>query len=352
MPLYDALARLTLQVDNIAIETLELKTKSGWLRKSSRVRLRGKGFEGVGEDVTYQPGEHRRLFALETKSLCVRDSFDRWTRRLDKHGGMNRRAADPKAALYRRWAFESAAIDLALKQAGLSFAEVLRRKPKPLRYVVSTTFNPESSFSGLERLRAFDQTMKFKIDAHEGWDESLIARLHKFGGVATVDLKGQYKGPFEGMPAELKHYQRLFDGFPNAIMEDPSLDKDFLKLVQKFKRRVSFDANICSLSDILALPFEPKHLNLKPSRFGRLCEYLRVVEYCQARDISIYAGGQFELDVGRDHIQYLASLFHPDAPNDCSPRAFHGQDWPDSTPKPMFIPPIAETGFCFKPPVK
>ena len=40
--------------------------------------------------------------------------------------------------------------------------------------------------------------------------------------------------------------------------------------------------------------------------------------------MELYGGGQFELSVGRDHIQALASLFYPDGPNDVAPRDFHG----------------------------
>jgi hypothetical protein len=33
----------------------------------------------------------------------------------------------------------------------------------------------------------------------------------------------------------------------------------------------------------------------------------------------MYGGGFGELGVGRHQIQYLASLFHPDTPNDVAP---------------------------------
>jgi len=43
-----------------------------------------------------------------------------------------------------------------------------------------------------------------------------------------------------------------------------------------------------------------------------------------ARDgLGAYGGGQYEIGPGRGQIQYLASLFHPDAPNDTSPVAYH-----------------------------
>ena len=37
----------------------------------------------------------------------------------------------------------------------------------------------------------------------------------------------------------------------------------------------------------------------------------------------MYGGGQFELGPGRGQIQHLASLFHPDAPNDVAPKEYN-----------------------------
>ena len=60
-------------------------------------------------------------------------------------------------------------------------------------------------------------------------------------------------------------------------------------------------------------------VNIKPSRLGGLRNLLDAYDYCAERGIGNYGGGQFELGVGRGQIQYLASLFHPDAPNDVAP---------------------------------
>jgi hypothetical protein len=38
---------------------------------------------------------------------------------------------------YRQWAFEAAALDLALRQAGLRFDEMVGRTPEPVHFVVS-----------------------------------------------------------------------------------------------------------------------------------------------------------------------------------------------------------------------
>src|SRR3982751_5581103 len=52
---------------------------------------------------------------------------------------------------YRRWAFESAALDLALRQSGLSLQDAVGRAAQPVTFVVSTRI---ADFSGLAALRA------------------------------------------------------------------------------------------------------------------------------------------------------------------------------------------------------
>ena len=66
-----------------------------------------------------------------------------------------------------------------------------------------------------------------------------------------------------------------------------------------------------------------KAINSKPSRFGSLQELLAIYEYCDANGIAIYGGGQGELECGRGQIQYLASLFHADTPNDVAPSGYN-----------------------------
>ena len=48
--------------------------------------------------------------------------------------------------------------------------------------------------------------------------------------------------------------------------------------------------------------------------------------------IGCYGGGQSELSVGRGQIQYLASLFHADAPNDVAPAGFNLPEPPPDLP--------------------
>jgi hypothetical protein len=86
-------------------------------------------------------------------------------------------------------------------------------------------------------------------------------------------------------------------------------------------------------------------VNLKPSRLGSIKALLGAYDFCAERDIGAYGGGQFELGPGRGQIQYLASLFHPDTPNDTSPSGFHVADPPPGLGTSPLAPVPSATGF-------
>ena len=89
---------------------------------------------------------------------------------------------------------------------------------------------------------------------------------------------------------------------------------------------MTWDAVIHSVEDVEALPFPPRALNCKPSRFGSIRELFRFYDHCAERGISLYGGGQFELGPGRGQIQYLASLLHPETPNDVAPGGYNSPE--------------------------
>ena len=110
---------------------------------------------------------------------------------------------------------------------------------------------------------------------------------------------------------------------------------------------MTWDAPIHSVDDVLALEWEPRMVNIKPSRVGSLAELGRAYDFCAERGIGAYGGGQTELGVGRDHIQYLAALFHPDTPNDVAPRGFNSPQLPDGMPESPIEIDAAPAGFRF-----
>jgi hypothetical protein len=230
---------------------------------------------------------------------------------------------------YRRWAFESAALDLALRQAGTNLAAVLGREPRPLNFVNSMRlagFSPEEKSTikpVLDRLAIYP-TLRFKLDPFNDWDDELIAALANTGAVDSLDLKGFYKGTPVDVITDPELYAKLIETFPDAWLEDPDVTDETRPLLDPVHERVTWDAPIHSIADIEAMPWSPpKTVNVKPSRFGPISNLFAAYDYCEERGIGAYGGGQTELGPGRGQIQYLASIFHPDTPNDVAPSGYN-----------------------------
>jgi hypothetical protein len=217
---------------------------------------------------------------------------------------------------YRRWAFESAALDLALRQAGRSFADAVGRVYRPVRFVASTR-------SEIEPYLALNPDLEFKLDVEADWDRSLMERLAATGRVRVLDLKAYYRGTSVDLVPDPELYRGAAETFPDAVIEDPWLEDGCREALAGAEGRLSFDAPIHSWRDVEKLPLEPRWLNIKPSRFGTPGQLLECIEECEARGIRTYGGGQFELGPGRRQIQRLASAFYADAPNDVAPSAYN-----------------------------
>ena len=177
---------------------------------------------------------------------------------------------------YRRWAYESAALDLALRQSGASLHEALGRDPKPVTFVCSTrlsSFGDEDSRSTTEPVRRrLDKypTLRFKLDPENDWDAELIAELAEIAGVDVLDLKGHYRGTPVDVETDPELYRAVAEAFPSAYLEDPDLNDETRPVLEPHADRVTWDAPLHSLADIEALEREPRAINSKPSRFGSL----------------------------------------------------------------------------------
>src|SRR6185312_5288023 len=159
--------------------------------------------------------------------------------------------------------------------------------------------------------------LEFKVDPIPGeWDEEHIDALAATGRVRVCDLKALYVGTPVDTSPDAAFHKLIAERFPDAVLEDVSLEPDVLAALDGARDRISFDAPIHSLADVDALPLRIKHLNIKPSRFGPLARLFECIDASLERGVELYGGGQFELGVGRAQIQEIASLFYPDTPND------------------------------------
>jgi hypothetical protein len=224
---------------------------------------------------------------------------------------------------YRRWAYESAALDLALRQAGTTLAAAVGREPRPVTFVVSMNLGAPPSTARVRSILERYPGTRFKLDARSDWTDEVFEELAALGVVDSVDLKGAYSGTPVDQGPDPVLYRRVAETFPDAWIEDPALTPETDAVLEPHRDRITWDAPIHSVGDIEGLPFPPKTVNVKPSRFGSLQALCAAYDYCEERDIGAYGGGQFELGPGRGQIQYLASLFHPDGPNDTAPGGFN-----------------------------
>src|ERR1700754_647105 len=120
--LWERLAGLSLVVDGYGLERLDA---DDYERTTIQYRLAGGGTDGVGEDIGlfdettaayFDAGPYLDLVGGWTLAIFVEHlaTVDQW------------RGVSPEwemARSWRNWAFESAALDLALRQAGLTLPD-------------------------------------------------------------------------------------------------------------------------------------------------------------------------------------------------------------------------------------
>jgi L-alanine-DL-glutamate epimerase-like enolase superfamily enzyme len=348
---YERIAGLPVAIESFELEGLEQALGAEFTRYTTQIRLRGDGEEGIGEDVTYDGIDHANLQAAGGSLPLTGDhTIDSFSRRLEELELFPDPPVREMSHDYRRWAFESAALDLALRQAGRSLADALGREPRPVNYVVSMrlgawhTDEPDTT-EKLNRVLSMYPTTRFKLDPTKWWTAELIQELVDTGAVDSVDLKGMYKGTPVDLDTDPELYRRVVEAFPNAWIEDPDINDETRPVLEPHKDRVTWDAPIHSVADIEAREWKPKMVNIKPSRFGPLSRLMETYDYCEREGIGAYGGGQTELGVGRGHIQYLASLFHPDTPNDTAPGGFNMMQTPEGLPTSPLEPRIDPAGF-------
>jgi L-alanine-DL-glutamate epimerase-like enolase superfamily enzyme len=343
---WSALADLPLDVDGYDLEPLHAEVTSGFTRVTTVVRLRGGGEEGLGEDVGYEPQDHAALHAAGRPwPLAGRWTLESFSRRLDEIDLWPEPPHWEQSRNHRRWGLESAALDLALRQSGRTLTAALGREPSPVTFVVSLRLPEPPTAEPVLRWLARDATLRFKLDPTPSWDAALVEELADTGAVDTVDLKGAYERTVVDNAADPALYRRVAEGFPGAWIEDPRLTPETEEVLRPYRARVTWDAVIHSVADVDALPFPPRMVNVKPSRFGTLRALLECHDALAARGIGAYGGGQFELGPGRGQIQYLASLFHPGTPNDVAPRGYNEPVPPRSLPRSPLAPAPADAGF-------
>jgi L-alanine-DL-glutamate epimerase-like enolase superfamily enzyme len=351
MSTFDLLADLPLEVDGYQLQGLHASVSSGFERLTTVVHLQGGGLEGLGEDVVYDAGDQTALQeAGPVHDLSGSYSLGEFCERID---GLDLFGSEPEhgdvSRLYRRWTFHSAALDLALRQAQQPLHEVLGREARPLTFVVSLRLGEPATLTPvLSRLEHYPD-LRFKLDATSSWTPEVVSGLVATRAVDSIDFKALYHGTVVDTAPDPVLYERVVEAFPDAWLEDPDVVTEATsRALAQVHDRITWDAPIHSIADIEALPFAPRMVNLKPSRIGGLPNLCATYDYCAGHGIDAYGGGQFELGPGRGQAQYLASLFHADAPNDLAPVGFNQAEPAAGLPTSPLAPAPEPVGFRWR----
>jgi L-alanine-DL-glutamate epimerase-like enolase superfamily enzyme len=344
---YSRVAELPLWIEHCELLPLARDTSSGFTKVSTVVRLTGHGHAGEGEDVTWdqidQIEQLRR--AGDLSWLRGRRTMEEFSTLLGLADLFPVEPIRDSARFYRRWAFESAALDLALRQNGLSLHDAVGRAAKPVTFVVSMRIADPVGLAPLRALRELDSRLRFKLDPSASWNDDLLAELGALACVDVVDMKGLYRNATVAMDPDPDLYRRVFEGLPEAWIEDPAATDHTIELLDRHRDRITWDEPIHSVADIEALPWPPRLLNLKPARFGSVRRLFEAYDHCSAHGVGAYGGGMFEQGPGRGQLQYLASLFHPDGPNDLAPVEYNLQLPAGELPRSPLQPEPHQTGF-------
>ena len=153
-----------------------------------------------------------------------------------------REPARPASREYRRWAFESAALDLALRQAGLSLGEALGLPYRPVRFVVSTRLDirPWLALYPEPAVQARPHGRLGRRPDRRAWPRT--------GSVRIVDFKAYYAGRHVGRPARRAPCTAPgWPRFPTRSSKTPPPTAAPPALVRAAARRLSWDAPIHSL---------------------------------------------------------------------------------------------------------
>ena len=344
--LWPRLAGLSLVIEGCEYDRLHAVLAHEFERITTHVRLVGAGADGMGEDVSVFREDGTALH--ETRPPLPLEG--EWTLEdFCEHLAALELWPEPPewdvALRFRNWAFESAALDLALHQAGLPLHGVLGLEPQPVRFVNSLGLGKEPSIEPVRRRLARAPGVRFKLDAEATWTPTLVNEVAATGAVDTIDFKGQYGFEVKDPEALGALYDQVLAAFPDAYLEDPHDLPEISQRLSDHLDRVSYDSPIRNAEDIGATPLAARVVNVKPARIGRLQALFEVYARCARERRPMYGGGMGELGVGRGQIELLAALFHADAPNDVAPSAYNEDAPTGSLPASPLVPRPEAAGF-------
>ena len=276
MSTYSLIAGLPVVVDSYELEGLEQAVSSDFVRRTTVVRLRGAGEEGVGEDVDLRRRRPARGFQAAGPVLDLAgDAHARLAL-----GPVRGPARSPPLGLRERRARPRAPpgrADACTTCSGASRSRSPSSSPPSLPD--GTPGAPARRCPG----------MRFKLDPR-----ATGTRRSSTSSPRSTRRRGRLQG---GVQLARRHertpppslYRLVVEALPDALIEDPDVtDPEKAAILEPHRDRITWDALIHSVADVDALPFPPKVLNSKPSRFGSVPRAVRLLRHlCRARDRAV-----------------------------------------------------------------
>jgi hypothetical protein len=331
--LWERIAGLELVVEGYTLERLQSHE-----RITTLFVLSGAGETGSSEEIGLPESQDALAAAgpyLELAGTWTLEGFCDHLATLDQF--KDQEIEWELARNWRNWALEAAALDLALRQAGLTLPSALALEPRPLRFVNSLGLGDPPSVERIARRVALNPTVGFKLDAEVSWTPEIVGELATLDRVRTVDFKGRYGMEVPDTDTLVAMYRAVLDAFPDALLEDPHDLPEIDAVLEPVRDRVSFDAPITRVADITT-----RTINVKPTRIGGLRPLFEIYEHCAANGIAMYGGGMGEIGIARGQVELLASIFHPDADNDVAPSEFNAPELEAALPSsPLEVPPLS-----------
>ena len=134
--LWSRLAGLALIVESCEYDRLHAVLAHEFQRVTTHVRLVGAGAYGLGEDVSVHVEDGTSLHETQpTLPLAGEWTLAGFCDHLTTLDPWPKAPEWEAARRYRNWAFESAALDLVLRQAGRALHDVLGLEPRPVRFI-------------------------------------------------------------------------------------------------------------------------------------------------------------------------------------------------------------------------
>ncbi len=239
---WERLAGLELEIEGYTLEPLSAQVSSEFERQSTVMHLHGGGEEGCGEDVTYDAVDHEHPAGRRARR-CRWPAATRWRPSRSACASWSSSREPPQREVsrnYRAWAYESAALDLALRQAGTTLHAVLGREPAPVRFVVSLRLGEPPTLEPVQRRLALHPGLRFKLDPTSSGMSALIARAgrdaapsSRWTSRATTPARSSTSRPTREL------YRRVAEALPDAWIEDPALTPETDAVLAAPPRRAS-----------------------------------------------------------------------------------------------------------------